>query len=87
MQVAPKFQVGKENLIEQVKIGFEPDDRGENLRLKTKNDRIYEVPTSIHRWVRDLGIFQMIAQIVVVYFKYIIVPNGANFPGFRTALF
>jgi hypothetical protein len=36
MQVAPKFQVLKENLIEKVKIGIEPDAKGENLRLKTK---------------------------------------------------
>ncbi len=61
MQVAPKFQVLKENLIEQVKIGIEPAARGENLRLKTKNAPINEIPASIHGRERDLGIFQMIA--------------------------
>jgi hypothetical protein len=61
MQVAPKIQVLKENLIEQVKIGIEPDAKGENLRLKTKNALINELPASVHGWKRDLGIFQMIA--------------------------
>ncbi len=61
MQVAPKFQVLKENLIEQVKIGIEPAARAGDLRLKTKNAPINEIPASIHGRERDLGIFQMIA--------------------------
>lgn len=54
MQVAPKIQVLKENLIEQVKIGIEQDAKGENLRLKTKNCRINEILASIHGRERDL---------------------------------
>ncbi len=48
MQVAPKFPILKENLIEQVKIGIEPEASGEILRLNTKKSPDVNIAYSIH---------------------------------------